>query len=405
MDDNNYIKYNRSSNFLRGCLIVLIVISILIIGVGAIFGTVYLRKLQITSPTEERIEKTAEKQETIKEKEITKEETSKEQEIIKSEAMLVNPVTEVAKKVQPSVVNITIEVIEYDIFGREGLVPAVGSGVIFSEDGYILTNAHVVEEAEKENIKVTFFDGKTEKAKLVGMEPRADIAVIKVDKKNLKAAEFISVRDIEVGDLAVAIGSPFGFQQTVTSGIVSALGREIPQLIGGEEYKVVVDLIQTDAAINMGNSGGALANIEGKVMGINTLIISPNQMYGLMPTSVGLGFAIPSDIATNIANQIIKYGKSRIPIIGIKMGDSTDPDVPGVFIAEVFEDLPAEKAGIKVGDIITKCNNIVLRTQLDLIAEIVKHNVGNEIELEINRNGKVFTTKVQLVDAPPEYGR
>ncbi|GAG71555.1 unnamed protein product, partial [marine sediment metagenome] len=120
----------------------------------------------------------------------------------------------------------------------------------------------------------------------------------------------------EVGDLAVAIGSPFGFQQTVTSGIVSALGREIPQLIGGEEYKVVVDLIQTDAAINMGNSGGALANIEGKVMGINTLIISPNQMYGLMPTSVGLGFAIPSDIATNIANQIIKYGKSRIPIIG-----------------------------------------------------------------------------------------
>ncbi len=405
MDDNNYIKYNRSSNFLRGCLIVLIVISILIIGVGAIFGTVYLRKLQITSPTEERIEKTAEKQETIKEKEITKEETSKEQEIIKSEAMLVNPVTEVAKKVQPSVVNITIEVIEYDIFGREGLVPAVGSGVIFSEDGYILTNAHVVEEAEKENIKVTFFNGKTEKAKLVGMEPRADIAVIKVDKKNLKAAEFISVRDIEVGDLAVAIGSPFGFQQTVTSGIVSALGREIPQLIGGEEYKVVVDLIQTDAAINMGNSGGALANIEGKVMGINTLIISPNQMYGLMPTSVGLGFAIPSDIATNIANQIIKYGKSRIPIIGIKMGDSTDPDVPGVFVVQVFEDLPAEKAGIKVGDIITKCNNIVLRTQLDLIAEIVKYNVGDKVELEINRNGKVFTTKVQLVDAPPEYGR
>jgi len=405
MNDNNYIKYNRSSNFLRGCLIVLIAISILIIGVGAIFGTVYLRKLQITSPTEERIEKTAEKQETIKEKEITKEETSKEQEIVKSEAMLVNPVTEVAKKVQPSVVNITVEVIEYDIFGREGLVPAVGSGVIFSEDGYILTNAHVVEEAEKENIKVTFFDGKTEKAKLVGMEPRADIAVIKVDKKNLKAAEFISVRDIEVGDLAVAIGSPFGFQQTVTSGIVSALGREIPQLIGGEEYKVVVDLIQTDAAINMGNSGGALANIEGKVMGINTLIISPNQMYGLMPTSVGLGFAIPSDIATNIANQIIKYGKSRIPIIGIKMGDSTDPDVPGVFVVQVFEDLPAEKAGIKVGDIITKCNNIVLRTQLDLIAEIVKYNVGDKVELEIYRYGKKFTTKVELVDAPPGYGR
>ncbi len=397
MDDNNYIKYNRSSNFLRGCLIVLIAISILIIGVGAIFGTIYLRKLQIVSPTEERIEETVGEQEAIKEQEITKEETSKEQEIVKSEAMLVNPVTEVAKKVQPSVVNIAVEVTQYDIFGREVLVPAVGSGVIFSEDGYILTNAHVVEEAEKENIKVTFFDGKTEKAKLVGMEPRADIAVIKVDRKDLKPAEFVSVKDIEVGDLAVAIGSPFGFQQTVTSGVVSALGREILELLEYEDKDFLVDLIQTDAAINMGNSGGALANIEGKVMGINTIIVSPTQTYA------GLGFAIPSDIATNIANQLIKYGKSKLPIIGV--GLRTDPNIPGAIVYQLYEDLPAYKSGIKVNDVITKCNNIVLRTHLDLIAEIIKHNVGDKVELEIQRDGKVIKTTVELVDTPPGYGR
>lgn len=395
MDENNYIKYNRSSNFLRGCLIALIAILILIIVAGAIFGTIYLRKLQIVSPTEERIEETVEEQETIKEQEITKEETSKEQEIVKSEANLANPVAAVAKKVQPSVVNITVEVIQQDIFGREGLFPGVGSGVIFSKDGYILTNNHVVENAE--SIEVAFFDGETMEAELIGTEPRADIAVIRVDRKDLKPAEFVSVKDIEVGDLAVAIGSPFGFQQTVTSGVVSALGREILELLEYEGKDFLVDLIQTDAAINMGNSGGALANIEGKVMGINTIIVSPTQTYA------GLGFAIPSDIATNIANQLIKYGKSKLPIIGV--GLRTDPNIPGAIVYQLYEDLPAYKSGIKVNDVITKCNNIVLRTHLDLIAEIIKHNVGDKVELEIQRDGKVIKTTVELVDTPPGYGR
>lgn len=385
MLEYNHKKQRSSNNFLGGCLIVFTAILILIIGVGVIFGTIYLRKLQIASPTEERIEETVEEQESIK-----------EQEIIKIETKEVNPVAAVARKVQPSVVNITVEVTQYDIFGRKVRGEGIGSGVIFSEDGYILTNDHVVGQAE--NIEVTFYDGEKIKAKLVGSEPRADIAVIKVDKKNLKAAEFISVKDIEVGDLAVAIGSPLALQQTVTSGVVSALGREILEFIEYEGKDFVVDLIQTDAAINMGNSGGALANIEGKVMGINTAMISP-------AISTGLGFAIPSDIATNIANQLVAYGKSRIPIIGINMGDSQDPNIPGVFIAEVFKGLPAEKAGIKSGDIITKCNNIKLKIAWDLKAEIVKYNVDDEIELEINRNGKVFTIKVQLVDAPPEYGR
>lgn len=408
MLEYNHEKQRSSNNFLRGCLITLTIICILLISAVVIFGFVILKRypnlFTLFTLREEFVteEETVTEQEFMTHKEFsteekTTEEVVEEPQIIKIEAKEANPVAAVAKKVQPSVVNITVEIVQYDIFDREVLVPGIGSGVIFSEDGYILTNDHVVGEAE--NIEVTFFNGEKIKADLVGTEPRADIAVIKVDRKDLRPAEFISIKDIEVGDLAVAIGSPFGFQQTVTSGVVSALGREILELYEYEGKELVVDLIQTDAAINMGNSGGALANIEGKVMGINTIIVSPTMTYA------GLGFAIPSDIATNIANQLIKYGKSRIPIIGIKMGDSTDPNVPGVLVYQVIEGLPAEKAGIKVGDIITKINDIKLQYRWDLLAEIIKYNVGDKLELEIYRDGKTFTTIVELVDAPPEYWR
>ena len=390
MLEYNHEKQRSSNNFLRGCLITLTIICILLISAVVIFGFVILKRYpNLFTPFTLREEFVTE--------EKTTEEVVEEPQIIKTEAKEANPVAAVAKKVQPSVVNITVEIVQYDIFGSEVLVSGIGSGVIFSKDFYILTNDHVVGDAE--NIEVTFFNGEKIKADLVGTEPRADIAVIKVDRRDLKPAEFISVKDIEVGDLAVAIGSPFGFQQTVTSGVVSALGREILELFEYEGKELVIDLIQTDAAINMGNSGGALANIEGKVMGINTIIVSPTQTYA------GLGFAIPSDIATNIANQLIKYGKSRIPIIGIKMGDSIYPNVPGVLVYQVIEGLPAEKVGIKVGDIITKINDVKLQYRWDLLAEIIKHNVGDKLELEIYRDGKTFTTIVELVDAPPEYWR
>ncbi len=406
MSEYNHEKQKSSNNFLRGCLITLAIICILIISAGVIFGFVILKRFpNLFTPftlKEEFVteEETVTEQEFMTQKELsteekTTEEVVEEPQIIKIETKEANPVAAVAKKVQPSVVNIAVEVIQYDIFGREYISKGIGSGVIFSKDGYILTNDHVVKDARK--IEVTFFDGKKNEAELIGTEPRADIAVIKVDRKDLRPAEFISVKDIEVGDLAVAIGSPFGFEQTVTSGVVSALGREILEILEYEGKELVVDLIQTDAAINMGNSGGALANIEGKVMGINTIIVSPTQTYA------GLGFAIPSDIATNIANQLIKYGKSRIPVIGISMGDSTDPNVPGVLVYQVIKGLPAEKAGIKVGDIITKCNDIVLKDLWDLKAEIIKHNVGDKLELEIYRDGKIFTTIIELVDTPTGY--
>lgn len=406
MPEHNQEKQRSSNNFLRGCLITLAIICILIISAGVIFGFVILKRFpnlltpftlkeefvtEEETPTEQKF--TTQKELSTEEK--TAEEVVEEPQIIKIETKEANPVAAVAKKVQPSVVNIAVEVIQYDIFGREYISKGIGSGVIFSKDGYILTNDHVVRDARR--IEVTFFDGKKTEAELIGTEPRADIAVIKVDRKDLRPAEFISVKDIEVGDLAVAIGSPFGFEQTVTSGVVSALGRVIEELLEYEGKELVVDLIQTDAAINMGNSGGALANIEGKVMGINTIIVSPTQSYA------GLGFAIPSDIATNIASQLIKYGKSRIPFIGISMGDSTDPNVPGVLVYQVVEGLPAEKAGIKVGDIITKCNDIVLKDLWDLKAEIIKHNVGDKLELEIYRDGKIFTTIIELVDTPTGY--
>lgn len=408
MAEYNQEKQRSSNNFLRVFLIALAIIFILIIVACVIFGFVILKRFpNLLTPFTLREESVKEEetvteqeltiQEELSAKEKTAEEVVEEPQIIKIETKEANPVAAVAKKVQPSVVNITVEIVQYDIFNRKVIVPGIGSGVIFSKDGYILTNDHVVGEAR--NIEVTFFNGEKIKADLVGTEPRADIAVIKVNRKDLKPAEFISVKDIEVGDLAVAIGSPFGFQQTVTSGVVSALGREILELYEYEGKELVVDLIQTDAAINMGNSGGALANIEGKVMGINTILVSPTQTYA------GLGFAIPSDIATNIANQLIKYGKSRIPIIGIRMEDSADPNVPGALVYQVFEGLSAEKAGIKAGDIITKCNDIVLKDLWDLKAEIIKHNVGDKLELEIYRDGKIFTKTVELVDAPTGYWR
>ena len=393
MPEYNYSQQNLPRNFSRSCLIALAIFLIVITAAIVIFGALILKRFPIISSPSEG-ETITEK--TFAENEFTTtEEIVKEQQVIKIETKEANPVTAVAKKVQPSVVNIVVDIVQYDIFGQEFRGIGIGSGVIFSKDGYILTNNHVVENAE--GIEVTFYDGKKIKAELVGTEPRADIAVIKVDRKDLKPAEFVSVRDIEVGDLAVAIGSPLGLQQTVTSGVVSALGREIFEVGIDVGKEFIVDLIQTDAAINEGNSGGALANIEGRVMGINTIMISPTRTY------IGLGFAIPSDIATNIANQLIKYGKSRIPIIGINMADL--PDASGVFIHEVFPGLPAERAGIQAGDIIIKCNGIVLENSGDFLSEIIKHNVGDKLELEINRNGRIFKTTVELVDAPPGYGQ
>jgi len=299
---------------------------------------------------------------------------------------------EIAKLVEetiPSVVNLRIKVAYQSGLVGEG----VGSGIIYSENGYIITNNHVVGGASE--IIVRTYDEKEYVAKLVGANKDTDIAVVKIDAKNLKKASFTSIKNVKVGEIVIAIGSPFAIEQTVTFGVVSAKGREIAV---SSDTLPMVDLIQTDAAINPGNSGGPLINIAGQVVGVNTLIYSPSG------GSAGIGFAIPSDTAVNIANQIIQFGRARIPYLGVEMGNNTT-DIPGVLISSVQPDYPASKAGIRAGDILTKFDGEEVNSNFELLAQILRHNVGDTVPVEIYRNGSYMTLTITLVESPATAGR
>jgi len=299
-------------------------------------------------------------------------------------------ISEIAKKVTPSVVNIRVKVKQEDIFGNEILTEGLGSGVIYTEDGYIITNNHVAGQAEELLVKLS--DGSEYPAELVGADQNTDVAVIKIDAQGLPAADFTSIENVEVGEIAIAIGSPFGLEQTVTMGVVSAKGRDIAI---STDTLPMVDLIQTDAAINQGNSGGPLVNSAGQVIGINTLILSPSG------TSAGVGFAIPSDTAINIAQQLIRYGRARVPFMGIEMGENPT-EVIGVYISSVMKGYPAEEAGVKSGDIIVEFNGVEVKTPYELLAQILRHNVGDGIELKIYRDGGYLTLRLTLVEAPQD---
>ncbi|HEY5500873.1 MAG TPA: trypsin-like peptidase domain-containing protein, partial [Candidatus Humimicrobiaceae bacterium] len=293
-------------------------------------------------------------------------------------------ITKLVEEVTPSVVNIAVKVRVSDGSLSEG----VGSGVIFSEDGYIITNNHVVGEAEE--IIVRTGDGKEYVAKLVGKNADTDIAVIKINENNLKKASFTSIKNVKVGEIVIAVGSPFAIEQTVTMGVVSAKGREIAV---SNDTLPMVDLIQTDTAINPGNSGGPLINIAGQVIGINTLIYSPSG------TNAGIGFAIPSDTSINIAGQIIKYGRAMIPYMGIEMGENTS-GVEGVFVSAAIKGFPADNAGMKSGDIITKFDGEPLRTNFELLAQMLRHNVADTVQIEVYRSGSILNLKVTLAESP-----
>ena len=295
--------------------------------------------------------------------------------------------------VNPSVVAITVTVMQQDFFGNEALAEGVGSGVIYSEDGYIITNSHVAGNAVE--LLVTLYNGSNYKASLVGASPETDIAVIKIDAPDLKPATFASIEDQNVGDFVIAIGSPFGIQQTVTTGIISGKNRSISV---ASDQLPIVDLIQTDAAINPGNSGGPLINIYGEVIGINTLIFSPSG------ANAGVGFAIPTDTAINIAKQIIKYGEARIPFMGIKMGINKT-EIPGVFIQAVIPNTPAAKTGLKSGDIIVEFNGVEIKTPFDILTQIIRKNCGDIVSLKIYRNGSYLDYNLQLEQCPAEIRR
>ena len=274
---------------------------------------------------------------------------------------------------------------------RSGL----GSGVIIdNKKGYIITNNHVIAKAK--DIKVRLHDGREFKASLVGADPASDIAVIKISPDNLKSLKFANSENLRVGDFVVAIGNPFGIGQTVTSGIVSALGRSG---LGIEAYE---NFIQTDASINPGNSGGALVNLKGELVGINTAIIGSKGGSG----SVGIGLAIPVNMALDVTQQLLKYGKVRRGYLGVSAQDLTSDlskafgisTKRGAIITRVQEGSPAYVAGIRVGDVVVKINNQIIENTSAMRNKIGLLKLNSIISMQINRKGEIFNKKVKILE-------
>lgn len=315
-----------------------------------------------------------------------------------------------ANKILPSIVGIKIEysVNTTSIFGRSNTSTATasGSGIIISEDGYILTNNHVVSSSSSESnsyyqiseatkVSVTLFNDETEyEAKIVGQDEQTDLAVIKIEKTGLTKAEFADSDSVKVGEFAMAVGNPVNMTSTVTTGIVSAVNRKITDS-EGKTYTC----IQTDAAINSGNSGGALVNSEGKVIGINTLKLSGTGIEGI-------GFAIPINSTTDITSQLIQYSKVKRPYIGISGINLTEETaktynlVVGVYVKTVEDFSAAEKAGLKAGDVIIEAEGKKITT-MDELNEIKNaHQIGDEINVKVNRNGKEKELTITLGEQP-----
>jgi serine protease Do len=272
---------------------------------------------------------------------------------------------------------------------------SLGSGFVVSSNGYILTNNHVVERANR--IRVKFNGDQTEyDAKVIGTDWQTDLAVIKIDRTNLIPVRMGNSDSIQVGDWAIAIGSPFGFQETVTAGIISAKSRDIPG-----DSTTFQHFLQTDAAINPGNSGGPLLNINGEVIGINTQIASRSGGYQ------GIGFAMPSNTAVKVYNQIIKTGKVTRGSIGISFQANTAQirellkaygAKNGVFVSHVEPGGPAEKAGLREQDIITEINGQKIQTGNDLIDVVADTPIGQSIRIDYLRDGKPAQTEVTIAD-------
>lgn len=313
---------------------------------------------------------------------------------------------EVAKKIQPSIVGIEVEYSVNSIFSRNPQTStASGSGVIISEDGYILTNNHVInssasdsmfyeiEEANK--VTVTLYNDDTEyEAKIIGTDEQTDLAVIKIDKKGLTAAELGDSDSVQVGEFCMAIGNPLGLKSTVTAGIVSAVNRDVTDS-DGNTYAA----IQTDAAINSGNSGGALVNSKGQVIGINTLKVSGTGVEGV-------GFAIPINSTKNISEQLIQYNKVKRPYLGLGITEVNEDLakrynlVIGLYVRSVEAFSSAEKAGLKIGDVITAVDGTKVTTMDELNEIKNKKAIGDKITLTINRDGKESNVTVTLQEQP-----
>ena len=298
------------------------------------------------------------------------------------------------ERVSKSVVNVSTLAHLRDVYFRPIPMKGMGSGVVISSDGYILTNCHVIRGAE--HITVTFHDGRVLDGKLVGASPSLDIAVIKVNARGLQAAEFGESEKLRVGQQVFAIGNPFGLPggPTVTSGVVSAIGRTIHS-----EFGTLEDLVQTDAAINPGNSGGPLIDENGKVIAINTAII---------PFAQGIGFAIPVKVAIRCSEDIIKHGKVLIPWLGINGVSINEaiaqrydvPSATGVLVVGVVNGSPAYCSGMSAGDVIIKFCGKPVKTIEELRKSIMSSKVGDPVEMTILRDEEKFDVKSTLRTMP-----
>ena len=273
---------------------------------------------------------------------------------------------------------------------------SLGSGVIISDDGYIITNYHVVEKADE--IQVTLFDKRVYSGKIIGSDPKTDIAVIKISAGNLPAIKWGDADKLQVGEFVLAFGSSFGLSNTVTLGIVSALGRAN---VGIAEYE---DFIQTDAAINPGNSGGPLVNIKGELIGINTAIFSRTGGYQ------GIGFAVPSNMARSVMKQLLKEGKVIRGWLGVTIQDVSHGlakefglrELTGVLVTDVSPGSPAEKAGMKRGDVILEIDGREVSNVVSLRNMVAQSVIGSRLKLKTSRDGKEIILYAVIVELPQE---
>lgn len=309
-------------------------------------------------------------------------------------------IAQVAKKIIPSVVGIsTIQTIRGSLFSEPQITQGIGSGVIVDPNGYILTNDHVA-GGNPSSITVILSNGDELEGKTLWSDPTLDLAIVKVNASNLPAATLGNSENLEIGEIAIAVGTPLGlqFQHTVTAGIISALNRTVRVTTNlGENF--MEDLIQTDASINPGNSGGPLVNIRGEVIGINTIKVT---------TAEGMGFAIPIDVAKPIIQHFLEEGEFVTPYIGIVGFDKEiasyykkDPNIQdGVYVVEVDTRGPAYQAGIRVDDIITMVGDQKVTKMLELRKAIYFYRVGDQVEIKILRNGEERTITMILEEKP-----
>ncbi|ABD09463.1 peptidase S1 and S6, chymotrypsin/Hap [Frankia casuarinae] len=316
-----------------------------------------------------------------------------------------NTVSAAAQKILPSVVTISEE---------SSSESGTGSGTIIRSDGHILTNNHVVSGAANGgSLTVTLQDGRTFDAQVVGTDPSSDLAMIKINATGLTAATFGNSDTLNIGELVVAVGSPLGLNGTVTSGIVSAVHR--PVRTGDstvrDQQNTVLDAIQTDASINPGNSGGPLVNSRGEIIGVNSAIatVGGGSPFGggQQSGNIGVGFAIPGNYAESVATQLISTGSARHPYLGVSASTaeentrSTASSGNGAQIRSMVPGGPAERAGLRTGDVITKVGNRAVNDVDSLIAAVRSHAIGDEVEVTYTRDGQSGTVKARLAQQPP----